>query len=59
MNTENQKLREMLSQVGNNYNTLQMHLMAVMQQQQINHQAAAAESTQELDQVCKNLLDQY
>lgn len=34
MNTENRRLREMLSHVSNNYNTLQMHLMTLMQQQQ-------------------------
>ncbi|KAL5840393.1 hypothetical protein ACOSQ4_013001 [Xanthoceras sorbifolium] len=36
MNSENQKLREMLGQVTSNYNALQMHLVALMQQQQ-NH----------------------
>lgn len=34
MNAENQKLRGMLSQVTNNYSTLQMHLVTLMQQQQ-------------------------
>ncbi|GAV73212.1 WRKY domain-containing protein [Cephalotus follicularis] len=43
MNGENQKLREMLSQVTNNYSALQMHLVALMQQQQNR----VAESTQE------------
>lgn len=33
MNAENQKLREMLGQVSNNYTTLQMHLETLMQQQ--------------------------
>ncbi|MBA0769866.1 hypothetical protein Gotri_018557 [Gossypium trilobum] len=32
MNTENQRLREMLSQVTSNYNTVQMHLVTLMQQ---------------------------
>ncbi|KAK4398044.1 WRKY transcription factor 6 [Sesamum angolense] len=31
MNTENQRLREMLNQVTNNYNGLQMHLLTLMQ----------------------------
>ncbi|KAK5819875.1 hypothetical protein PVK06_024906 [Gossypium arboreum] len=34
MNTENQQLREMLSQVTSNYNTVQKHLVTLMQQQQ-------------------------
>ncbi|OVA09775.1 DNA-binding WRKY [Macleaya cordata] len=33
MNSENRRLRGMLNQVNNNYNTLQMHLVALMQQQ--------------------------
>lgn len=33
MNTENQKLKEMLSHVSNNYSALQMHLLTLMQQQ--------------------------
>ncbi|KAF2304958.1 hypothetical protein GH714_000723 [Hevea brasiliensis] len=39
MNAENQRFRDMLSQVTNNYNALQMHLAALMQhqQQQQNH----------------------
>lgn len=32
MNVENQRLRDMLSQVTNNYNALQMHIVALMQQ---------------------------
>lgn len=48
MNAENQRLRDMLSQVTNNYSALQMHLVALMQQQQQNHRA---ESPQEHDQV--------
>ncbi|GKV02001.1 hypothetical protein SLEP1_g14496 [Rubroshorea leprosula] len=43
MNAENQRLREMVSQVSTNYSSLQMHFMALMQQQQ-NH---ATESRQE------------
>nr|QGQ64040.1 WRKY transcription factor 17 [Santalum album] len=34
MNAENQRLREMLSQVSNNYSALQMHLVSLMKQQQ-------------------------
>ncbi|KAF2304914.1 hypothetical protein GH714_000473 [Hevea brasiliensis] len=39
MNAENQRFRDMLSQVTNNYNALQIHLVALMQhqQQQQNH----------------------
>nr|QWQ79529.1 WRKY transcription factor protein 11 [Zanthoxylum armatum] len=37
MNTENQRLRDMLSQVTKNYNALHMHLVALMQQKQQNH----------------------
>ncbi|XP_057498103.1 probable WRKY transcription factor 31 isoform X2 [Actinidia eriantha] len=43
MNAENQRLRGMLSQVSNNYSTLQLHLMTIMQQQQ--QQSSRAEST--------------
>jgi hypothetical protein len=34
MNDENQKLKEMLAQVSNNYSALQMHVVSIMQQQQ-------------------------
>ncbi|KAK9715018.1 hypothetical protein RND81_06G136900 [Saponaria officinalis] len=34
MNAENQKLKNMLTQVSQNYNALQMHLVTLMQQQQ-------------------------
>ncbi|XP_007026134.2 PREDICTED: probable WRKY transcription factor 31 [Theobroma cacao] len=43
MNAENQKLRDMLSHVSNNYSALQMHLVTLMQQQRNQ----GAESTQE------------
>ncbi|KAF3443592.1 hypothetical protein FNV43_RR13280 [Rhamnella rubrinervis] len=33
MNSENQRLKDMLNQVTSNYNTLQMHLMSLMQNQ--------------------------
>ncbi|KAK9935992.1 hypothetical protein M0R45_012859 [Rubus argutus] len=49
MNAENQRLKEMLGQVTNNYNALQMHLVAVVQQQQQN-QAAADQTSQDHDQ---------
>ncbi|XP_062013542.1 probable WRKY transcription factor 31 [Rosa rugosa] len=49
MNAENQRLKEMLGQVTNNYNALQMHLVAVMQQQQ-QSQAAADQTSQDHDQ---------
>ncbi|XP_031394921.1 probable WRKY transcription factor 31 [Punica granatum] len=44
MNAENQKLKEMLSQVSTNYSTLQMHLAAMIHQQQQSH---GAETRQE------------
>ncbi|KAF5741426.1 WRKY family transcription factor [Tripterygium wilfordii] len=34
MNTENQRLRDVLNQVTSNYKTLQMHLVTIMQQDQ-------------------------
>ncbi|XP_044495409.1 probable WRKY transcription factor 31 [Mangifera indica] len=40
MNAENQRLRDMLSQVTSNYNALEMHLVALMQQQQQQNQRA-------------------
>lgn len=33
MNAENQKLKDMLSHVSSNYTALQMHLVALMQQE--------------------------
>ncbi|XP_068321667.1 probable WRKY transcription factor 31 [Pyrus communis] len=48
MNAENQRLKEMLGQVTNNYSALQMHLAAVVQQQ--NHTTAApADQISQLD----------
>lgn len=48
MNAENQRLKEMLGQVTNNYSVLQMHLAAVVQQQ--NHTTAApADQRSQLD----------
>lgn len=44
MNTENQRLKGMLSQVSNNYSALQMHLVTLMQHQQ---QISRTETTQE------------
>ncbi|CAI9757286.1 unnamed protein product [Fraxinus pennsylvanica] len=37
MNSENRCLKDTLNQVRNNYNTLQMHLMTLMQQQERDH----------------------
>ena len=34
MNSENQRLRDMVDEVTNNYNNLQKHLVAFMRQQQ-------------------------
>ncbi|KAK9681522.1 hypothetical protein RND81_10G008200 [Saponaria officinalis] len=44
VNVENQKLKNMLSQVSQNYNSLQMHLVSLMQQQQ---QLAKGENIQQ------------
>ncbi|KFK40614.1 hypothetical protein AALP_AA2G019000 [Arabis alpina] len=38
MTMENQQLKELLTQVSNNYTSLQMHLVSLMQQQQQQHQ---------------------
>ncbi|XP_059286036.1 WRKY transcription factor 6-like isoform X2 [Lycium ferocissimum] len=38
MNAENQRLKGMLTQVGNSYSALQMHLVTLMQQQQQQQQ---------------------
>lgn len=43
MNTENQRLRGMLAQVTNNYCSLQMQMVTLMQQQQ----NSATDSTQQ------------
>ncbi|KAL2496878.1 WRKY transcription factor 6 [Forsythia ovata] len=40
MNSENRHLKDTLNQVTNNYHTLQMHLMTLMQQQERDHQRA-------------------
>ncbi|KAH9797955.1 putative WRKY transcription factor 31 [Citrus sinensis] len=48
MNTENQRLRDMLSQVTNNYNALQMHIIALMQQQQENRRAPESNQAHEV-----------
>ncbi|KAK9092033.1 hypothetical protein Syun_026944 [Stephania yunnanensis] len=50
MNTENQKLRGMLSQVSNNYSALQMHIVSLMQQQQ--------QQQPNMDKKTENLQDQ-
>ncbi|XP_038880815.1 probable WRKY transcription factor 31 [Benincasa hispida] len=42
MNAENHKLRDMLSHVSNNYSSLQMHLLTLMQQQQQNQASEPA-----------------
>ncbi|KAE8664460.1 WRKY transcription factor 6 [Hibiscus syriacus] len=47
MNAENQKLKDMLSHVNNNYTALQMHLVGLMQQQRNRE----TETTQEQQQV--------
>nr|QIN97358.1 WRKY21 transcription factor [Isatis tinctoria] len=43
-NEENQRLKEMLSQTTNNFNSLQMQLVAVMRQQEDHHHLATTES---------------
>ncbi|XWS47423.1 hypothetical protein CRYUN_Cryun14cG0150800 [Craigia yunnanensis] len=54
MNTENQRLREMLSQVTSNYHTVQMHLVTLMQQQH----DGKAEKAEEQDQMMEEKLEQ-
>ena len=54
MKAENQRLREMLSQVTSNYNTVQMHLLTLMQQQH----DGKAEKTEEQDQMVEEKLEQ-
>ncbi|XVF20991.1 hypothetical protein REPUB_Repub12eG0052100 [Reevesia pubescens] len=54
MNAENQRLREMLSQVTSNYNTVQMHLVTLMQQQHDEK----AEKAEEQDQMMEEILEQ-
>ncbi|KAG6639044.1 hypothetical protein I3843_10G071000 [Carya illinoinensis] len=48
MNSENQKLRDMLSRVSNNYSVLQMHLVGLMKQQQ-NHGADSTNDHEVVD----------
>ncbi|KAF8086451.1 hypothetical protein N665_0625s0016 [Sinapis alba] len=43
-NEENQRLKEMLSQTTNNFNSLQMQLVAVMRQQEDHHHLATIKS---------------
>ncbi|KAI3753373.1 hypothetical protein L2E82_25425 [Cichorium intybus] len=45
MNTENLRLREVLNQVTNNYNTLQTHLLTMMQQKQRDEQSTEDHKT--------------
>ncbi|KAI4311970.1 hypothetical protein MLD38_036831 [Melastoma candidum] len=48
MKAENQRLREMLGQVANNYSTLQTHMTALMQQQQLQRRPSnGAEGTRD------------
>ncbi|XP_059661091.1 probable WRKY transcription factor 31 [Cornus florida] len=47
--TENDRLRDMLSQVTSNYNTLQMHLMTMMQQQDHDKKGSDGHATREDD----------
>ncbi|TVU23093.1 EcWRKY-20 [Eragrostis curvula] len=49
MNEENQRLRGMLTQVTSSYQALQMHLFALMQQQQ-QHKAAVPPASHQLQQ---------
>ncbi|KAK6932759.1 WRKY domain [Dillenia turbinata] len=46
LNTENQRLKGMLNQVSNNYTTLQMHLVTLMQQQQQNSRPQSMQEPQ-------------
>ncbi|XP_049414072.1 probable WRKY transcription factor 31 [Solanum stenotomum] len=47
MNGENRRLRDMLNQVKNNYNTLQMHMMTMMHQQQQNQESGQRDGKSE------------
>lgn len=49
MNAENQKLRGMLNQVNNNYSSLQMHLVSLMQQQRQQQQQRSRKSENQLE----------
>ncbi|KAL5990107.1 hypothetical protein ACLOJK_011004 [Asimina triloba] len=49
MNEENQRLKGMLSQVSNNYNALQMHLVAMMQQRNQKTETASSHD-QDMDE---------
>lgn len=53
MNSENQRLKGMLTQVSNSYSALQMHLVTLMQQQQQQQQQliSRTESTQAHEEV--------
>ena len=44
MNIENQRLKDMLGQVSNNYSVLHHHLVALMQQQQTHGADSAQEN---------------
>ncbi|XWS36781.1 hypothetical protein CRYUN_Cryun20dG0115400 [Craigia yunnanensis] len=54
MNAENQRLRNMLSQVSSNYNTVQMHLVTLMQQQR----DGKAEKAEDQGQMMEEKLEQ-
>ncbi|TMW83310.1 hypothetical protein EJD97_002156 [Solanum chilense] len=47
MNGENRRLRDMLNQVKNNYNTLQVHMMTMMHQQQQNQESGQRDGKNE------------
>ncbi|XVF31734.1 hypothetical protein REPUB_Repub17cG0017700 [Reevesia pubescens] len=55
MKAENQRLREMLSQVTSNYNTVQMHLVTLMQQQ---HDGKAEKAEEEDQMMMEEKLEQ-
>ncbi|WCJ20205.1 WRKY family transcription factor [Euphorbia peplus] len=57
MNTENLKLRDMLSQVNNNYNALQMHLVALMQGAQNDQSVRGIAEEKKQDVVPRQFLD--
>jgi len=56
MNTENQRLKDMLGQVTTSYSALQMHFAALMQQhQQQNHGKESNKEQQVINFVSKQL----
>lgn len=56
MNSENQRLKGMLTQVSNSYSALQMHLVTLMQQQQQQQLISRTENTHSHEVLPQNTL---